>query len=215
MDVKRNIVPSIEYVCSLGTLCHTANLLKRNKLKMVSYPFDWIFSNMNMIIHCLETNFSYFLDKTQYIHVNDKQCGHKFYRVNDKFIFNHHNPLIESDYDYYVRCVDRFRELLKQSAHKLFVIMHINNKCKFDDGLLSKIIDFNNKFKTHTCNYRLLYIYHRACPDEKKSHHQFTSYDNIDVLEYTSLTGSSGVSFKDDSDNKYLDDVINDKYEFK
>ena len=28
---------------SLGSLCHTSNLLQRNNLKNESHPFDWIF----------------------------------------------------------------------------------------------------------------------------------------------------------------------------
>jgi hypothetical protein len=39
-------------------------LLKQNKLKLCSYPFDWIFSNCNNIIHCLEDDFNVFLDKS-------------------------------------------------------------------------------------------------------------------------------------------------------
>ena len=40
------------YACSLGNLCHSANILKRNKLKLCSYPFDWIFTNSKNVIHC-------------------------------------------------------------------------------------------------------------------------------------------------------------------
>lgn len=39
----------INYVCSLGRVCHSAQLLKRNKLKVESYPFDWIFMRYNNI----------------------------------------------------------------------------------------------------------------------------------------------------------------------
>ncbi len=52
----------VKYVCSLGSLCHTASYLKNNKLKLESYPFDWIMSNYNDIIHCIENKFSIFLD---------------------------------------------------------------------------------------------------------------------------------------------------------
>ena len=30
----------INYTCSLGSLCHSAQTLKRNKYKLCSYPFD-------------------------------------------------------------------------------------------------------------------------------------------------------------------------------
>ena len=50
----------INYACSLGGMCHSAQILKRNKYKLCSYPFDWIFSNCNNIIHCIEDDFKIF-----------------------------------------------------------------------------------------------------------------------------------------------------------
>lgn len=46
----------IKYTCSLGSLCHSSQLLKRNKYKLCSYPFDWIFSN------CINDNDNTYLD---------------------------------------------------------------------------------------------------------------------------------------------------------
>jgi hypothetical protein len=43
----------INYTCSLGWLCHSSQILKRNNYKTCSYPFDWIFSGTNVIIDCL------------------------------------------------------------------------------------------------------------------------------------------------------------------
>lgn len=95
----------INNFCSLGTLCHRSLLLKRNKLKKESYPFDWIFSNCNIINHCISNNFKIYLDKSYYIKINDFKCGHSYYHEN---MFNHHNPL-KNDYNYFVRCVERFK----------------------------------------------------------------------------------------------------------
>ena len=53
---------SINYTCSFGSLCHSSKILKRNNLKLCSYPFDWIFSNCDNIIDCIEDNFNIFLD---------------------------------------------------------------------------------------------------------------------------------------------------------
>ena len=47
----------IRYACSLGR-CHSSQILKSNNLKKCSYPFDWIFSNSDIILHCLEDNFN-------------------------------------------------------------------------------------------------------------------------------------------------------------
>ena len=52
-----------KYFVSLGERCYTSSLLKRNKLKKESYPFDWIFSNLDMILHCIFDNFETFLNK--------------------------------------------------------------------------------------------------------------------------------------------------------
>ena len=87
---------SIRYVCSLGTLCHTAKFLQENRLKLVSYPFDWILSNVEIIKHCLFDDFATLLDKNQYIdfkYLSNQtgRCGHKIYR-ND--LFNHRDMRI-------------------------------------------------------------------------------------------------------------------------
>ena len=101
---------NIYHVCSLGTLCHTSTLLKNNNLKKCSYPFDWIFSNYNIVIDCLKTDFKIFLDKSYYIDISHNKCGHSYYGNQ---MFNHRNPLINiNDYEYYNRCVDRFNKLL-------------------------------------------------------------------------------------------------------
>lgn len=102
----------INYVCSLGGWCQSAQLLKRNGYKLCSYPFDWIFSSCENIIHCLEDDFKIFLDKTYYVNISHSQCGHSYYHVQ---MFNHRNPLQnKNDYNYYVRCIGRFKDLLKK-----------------------------------------------------------------------------------------------------
>lgn len=105
-------------ICSLGTLCFSSALIKSNNLKNCSYPFDWTFSNPNMIIDCIEDGFKIFLDKSYYININDTSCGHSMYHPT---MFFHRNPLIkEDDYNYYVRCVGRFKDLLSNLNTKLF-----------------------------------------------------------------------------------------------
>ena len=114
----------INYTCSLGSLCQSSQILKRNNLKLCSYPFDWIFSNCDNIIHCIEDNFNIFLDKSYYINISPTNCGHSKYH---NVMFNHHNPLINIDhYNYYVRCVDRFKTLLQKQEHKLFIMIFVN-----------------------------------------------------------------------------------------
>lgn len=199
----------INYTCSLGSLCHSSKILERNKYKLCSYPFDWIFSNCNNIIHCIEDNFNIFLDKSYYITVSQSKCGHSKYH---KCMFNHHNPLINIDhYNYYLRCVDRFKNLLQKKEHKLF-IMILTNKIEIVKNDFDYIIDFNNKFSKYTSNYTLLVIFHIA--KKEKNYHIFTYNNNIHFLELHTLSVSNGNNFVVDNDNIYLDNIIKSKYNF-
>ena len=202
----------INYTCSLGSLCHSSQLLKRNNLKLCSYPFDWIFLNCDNIIHCIEDDFNIFLDKSYYqdIHCkwNNNQCGHKYYNVN---MFNHRDPRNETDYNYYIRCVDRFKNLLQKQNHKLFIMIVVNMN-NIDENIKNNIIDFNNKFSKYTSNYTLLVIFHIS--NKEENNHIFTYNDNIHFLELYTLSSSCGLKFRNDNDNIYLDNIINSKYNF-
>ena len=199
----------INHTCSLGSICQSSQILKNNKLKKCSYPFDWIFSNCYIILNCLENNFTTFLDKSYYISISNNKCGHSFY---NKSMFNHHNPLNnENDYNYYIRCVNRFKQLLQYQEHKLFIMIFVNmNNIK--EELKNKIIDFNNKFSNYTKNYTLLVILH--INNKTKNYHQFTNYNNIDFLELHTISNSNGVRFLNDTDDIYLNNIINKKYKF-
>lgn len=209
MEIKE--IKEINYVCSLGSLCHSAFLLKRNNLKVESFPFDWIFSDPDMVIQCVVNEFNIFLDKSYYTITSEIQRGHVLYGSN---IFFHHNPLKnEDDYNYYLRCVDRFNILLKKTEPKLFVMIFINN----DHGsrlekFKNSIIEFNNKFKKYTENYNLLVII--QFPTTDNNHHSFTYIDNIHFLDLYTSSNSNGILFLKKNDNQYLDNIIKNTYKF-
>ena len=199
----------INYTCSLGSFCHSSHLLKRNKYKLCSYPFDWIFSNCDNIIHCIEDNFNIFLDKSYYINVSQTQCGHSKY---DNRMFAHRNPLINIDhYNYYVRCVDRFRKLLQKQEHKLFTMIYVDID-NITENMKKDMIDFNNKFSKYTSNYTLLIIFNMS--NRQQKHHIFTYNDNIHFLELHTLSRTNGVEFTNSDDNIYLDNIIKSNYIF-
>lgn len=126
-------------------------------------------------------------------------------------MFNHHNPLINIDhYNYYIRCVDRFKNLLQKQEHKLFIMIFIN--IDNIDNTENNIIDFNNKFSKYTSNYTLLVILHM--PNKKKTRHTFKYNNNIHFLELHTLSCSGGVQFENNIDNIYLHKVIKSKYNF-
>lgn len=199
----------INYTCSLGPFCQSSQILKTNHLKLCSYPFDWIFSNCDNIIHCIEDNFVCFLEKSYYISRNKSQCGHTKYHER---MFNHHNPLTNIDhYNYYVRCVDRFKNLLQKQEHKLFLMTFVNMN-NIDENKKNTIIEFNNKLSKYTSNYTLLVIFH--IPNKQQNHNIFTCYDNIHFLELHTLSKSNGLKFLNNNDNIYLKNLIYSKYNF-
>ena len=206
----------INYVCSLGPLCQSAQILKRNKYKLCSYPFDWIYSNCDCIIHCIEDNFNIFLDKSYYINRYESECGHSKYghSKHNNNMFNHHNPLTNIDhYNYFVRCVDRFKSLLQKQEHKLFTMIFINiDNIENIENIETNIIDFNNKFSKYISNYTLLVIFH--IPNKQQNDHIFTYNDNIHFLKLYTLSSSNGIEFYDNNDNNYLDNIIKSKYNF-
>jgi hypothetical protein len=190
-------------------MCHSSAILKRNNLKLCSYPFDWIYSNCDNIIHCIEDDFKIFLDKSYYINISKSQCGHSKY---NNLMFNHNNPLINVDhYNYYVRCVDRFKNLLQKQEHKLFIMININIQ-NIENNRINNIINFNNKFSKYISNYTLLVIFH--IPNKQQNHHIFTYNDTIHFLELHTLSCSGGVEFGNNNDNIYLDNIIKSEYNF-
>jgi len=119
-------------------------------------------------------------------------------------MFNHHNPLINIEhYNYYIRCINRFKILVKKKQHKLFIMMFVN----LDN--INNIIKFNNKFSKYTSNYTLLIILH--IQNQNYNDHMFVHNKNIHFLELHTLSVSNGLKFNND-DNIYLDNIIKSKY---
>lgn len=122
-------------IVSLGTHCYTATLLQAAGLKTASYPFDWIFSSPGMVAHCLDDDFATFLNRRYYEPVPPEKrrdgpdvnlCDHRLYRdrYGVPFVFNHRDPLDDEDYQYLVRCVDRFRALARNGSATFLLATH-------------------------------------------------------------------------------------------
>jgi hypothetical protein len=123
-------------VVGLGMRCTTAQLLQDIGARSASYPFDWIFSTPEVVVHCLEDDFALLLRCEEYLPTSPQQrgrntalCDHRTFR--DGFgvwnMFNHHNPMEPSDYAYLQRCVDRFRALADAADPTLFVVLTDNH----------------------------------------------------------------------------------------
>jgi hypothetical protein len=100
----QQFVDSVEFV-SLGCFCAVSNCLQLLGLKRNTYPFDWVRSSTDGLIHCLDMQFEDFLTystyniKNQYVVFGGTRWGGSFW---------HHNlevPLTRSDME---RRVSRF-----------------------------------------------------------------------------------------------------------
>jgi hypothetical protein len=117
---------SFNYFISLGCSCFPALVGDTGEFRTCALPFDWNAGGIDVIEDCLDSNFSNFLDKSQYIKelsgVNPTQtvCGHKKYGYN---YFIHKYPLADEDYTYFVRTVERFRTLLRDTNSKKLFLM--------------------------------------------------------------------------------------------
>ncbi len=195
----------IDEVCSFGTLCHSAYFFKENNLKHCSYPFDWIFSNIEMIIDCLDNNFSTFMNKELFIEKEDKtKCGHKTYHPD---MFNHKNPLLEEDYNYYKRCIERFNELIKSEKNKLFMMMFVNNNPKNFENNDNKINFFTEFLSKHIKNANYFFVIHFSNRKQQKYEIKNLS-NNITILYLYTKSTSNGTVFLNNKDNLFFKSIF-------
>jgi len=54
-------VMDIHYICSFGPACHTATFMWRNQLKLMSYPFDWIYADNLFLQNTIKSTYNFVL----------------------------------------------------------------------------------------------------------------------------------------------------------
>jgi len=166
---------------------------------------------MDNVISCLNDDFNVYLDKSYYISISENKCGHSIYGEN---MWWHHNPLSnEAHYSYFVRCVDRFKKLLKLEEEKMFVLTFVNGEHgSYEDNFNERIIEFNKNLQKFTQNFTLLVITNKVV--ENEFGHTFEYKDNIHFLKLNTSSKSNGGQFLNDGDNTYLDNLLREKYTF-
>lgn len=124
--------PAYRHAVSLGSNCYASQMLKAQKLKRYSGPFDWVFSTAPMVEHCLRDDFRTLLDRSQMAALPERpeargleRSEHAFYR--DAFdvpkMFNHHDMTLDADYGYLARCVERLRGVLARDEPTLCLLV--------------------------------------------------------------------------------------------
>ena len=116
---------------SIGSHCITGAFLKKYGAKKWSGPFDWIFSSPEIVSECIADDFSAFLDRKLHVKVPDEEkldpainfCDHSYYKekFGVGFMFNHYDIGNDDVYEYYGRCVRRFRAALRSGENLLLL----------------------------------------------------------------------------------------------
>jgi hypothetical protein len=133
--------------------------------------------------------------------------GHITYGKNA--LFPHHNPLDNDEhYNYFVRCVDRFCKILISDERKLFIHTELFNEKYVDKNtLIEKFIQFDIFLKTHTKNYKILFI----IVGEKNNLSSCEKiYENSNIIVYYQQRQSDtdGTQFLNDIDNENYRNII-------
>ena len=175
----------INEIISLGPNCHSSGIIKYLNYKTKSYPFDWLLSNTEIILNCLNDNFKNFLDKSLYFK-NNIHIGHLLYL--DTF-FVHRNPLeCENDYKYYERTVYRILKIKNSKISILFIhtiysnLLNNENIIFYDN--IKNIINLKKSLDNYFDNNLLIINYIRNPNPEIKinNNYNYFIYEHIYFL---------------------------------
>ena len=97
---------------SIGPLCTGAQTLKDIGARRAAYPFDWIFSDLTLVQHCIEDKFVTFLNRDLIIRMGVGST-HTWYSSdnNDRPMFNHHDLTQDDVHAAFSRRAERFMEV--------------------------------------------------------------------------------------------------------
>lgn len=204
----------IKYVVSLGCVCNVSCYLKSLGLKQFSLPFDWIFSNCQMIIDILNDDFKDFID-TKYI--VDK---HKHVKYHERF-FEHKNMKDEKNVEYYKRCISRFHKVISSHEKKLFIHVSykvLKNRINYDNGFFhpydkykletsKDYINLHKCLKKHTKNFTLIIIIQIPFCEEPKIIKEEIETDLV-VYNLHLKGNTSGLKLKSEIDNSNYIKII-------
>ncbi|MCP1539243.1 DUF1796 family putative cysteine peptidase [Methylorubrum extorquens] len=203
---------------SLGSHCHTAQILKGLDLRTWSAPFDWIFSSPGMVRDCLADDFSDLLDRRHYestpLHErqapNETRCRHLLYRDRHAipFVFNHHDPAAsDEDYRFLQAGVRRLRAALdRPGARNRFYLMtalptESATVRAIRDALTARGAD----------NHLLMLQLHQG---ESRTVSMLAQEPHLDWLRIEVRSPSVGVRFAEADDDAFVKAVLRERSSF-
>ena len=166
---------------SIGPYCDSSDILKKFGLRKNAYPFDYVFSSLEMISHAINDGFNIFLDKRYYTH-SKNVTQHSYYStfidteilrrhhianglpkiatdLKNREIFLHHNLFNNAVYSAFIRRCNRLLSLIDNN-NKIVFIYYNRYTDVFDD-----LLEFYKHFANNT-NIFVVGIFENLC--EKK-----------------------------------------------
>jgi hypothetical protein len=219
---------------SFGFRCSVASILKELNLKPESYPFDWLISRLHVIKHCIETDFTEFLNIKNYEKKHTNTYCMKDYNRNficDEYLnanmfyqpehlqneentyqyylaMNHHNIFEENDYSYYMRSIERLKKSLNDSGEIKYIHFYpliFENNFNYEKTI-KEIVDFDNFiFKINKLTKGLFIILLQQNVDE---------VNEFKLKKSQLITSSEYIILSDRSDNFPVIHVINTNSNF-
>lgn len=204
---------------SVGHRCTSASLIKEMRHKFETYPFDWVVSKLDVLVHNIETDFEEYLRKDNYL---DKQSetfnlcdGTKTHVCNENVVYNkyyeneyipdkienkigtygmklaltHHDIRKEHDYQYFQRCIQRFKKILSLPQQKFYLYVHpIMGMVDYQEnmmygGLLTYFNAFSDYLKTRTANS--VGIFFVVVKNDARKGEVEVLFENEDVVVHT------------------------------
>lgn len=175
LDIFKN---KYDCVFSLGSLCFSAELLTKAKLRVFSSPFDWLCGgSFQQRVELICNNFEDFLN------IEDlEKTGERSYPENcdiyqnnrSGIIFNHDflkgqelsesYPKVKDKYD---KRINRLNEKLYDSPKSLIVFMELfENQISKDEEIISFIEKINKRYNKTSID--ILYIKHNSKMEDKE-----------------------------------------------
>ena len=200
---------TINYVIPLGSQCFSAFFLKLNNLKITSYPFDWIFSNPKVVFQILNDNFKEFLNKDNYVikDIESDKNSHKLY-VTDLTMFNHRNPMRDDDYNYYIRCVNRFYDVMKKDGKKLFFMVSLRNEINNE---LENLMYLKCKLDELCDDYIFVCIFQKNYGFQSR---EIYKDGNMIIVQMFTFDDADGVVFFNENDTTFFKSIIDELFVF-
>lgn len=199
----------IHYIIPFGSQCFSAYYLKSNDLKLTSYPFDWIFSSPIVIFNILNDQFKEFLNKNNYMIQNTEsdKNSHRLY-VSDLCMFNHRNPMRNDDYLYYIRCINRFYDVLKKDGKKLFFMTSLKNEISNE---LENLMYLKCKLDEICQDYIFLCVFQKSAGLQSR---EIYTDGNMIIVQIFTFQEADGVTFENKNDTIFFKSVMDELFTF-